>query len=81
MKAKSFTFLGLTFKPLLKLKGREADCAKITKRISDEKDTPEGWSWAEFYKEARKHDAHQYDLFEVEGSIRFPAGKVLFHYE
>ena len=77
---KNFNYLGLTFKPLKTLKGASATFENKSKHLNNSNDTPTGWDYENFYKEAKKAGAGKVDLFEVAGRARIPATNYLFHY-
>jgi len=78
---KRFKYLGLSFTPFKKLEGKDKNFFEISKRITNKNDTPKGWNWKEFYKEAKKNDAGDFDLFKVKGKVRIPSTSYLFYYK
>lgn len=79
-KIKSFTYEGLTFKPMKTLRGKDSDFFEISKRINNIGITPNNWSYNEFYRVAKENGAGKIDLFEVNGITVIPASRILFEY-
>lgn len=75
---KGFDYLGLTFYPYLKLRGKDADFVSMSKRCYDIGLTPKGWNHDDFYKASY---TKRYDLFLCNGIVVIPASNYLFEYK
>lgn len=77
---KEFEYLGLTFKPLRELKGKDADFNDISNYITLSGKTPKNWNYEEFYELAKKNGAARIDIFLIDNKEMIPASSCLFYY-
>lgn len=76
---KTFVYKGIRFRPI-RLFRNKAESDKAIRLMSICHDSPEGYTWDEFYKTAGEHGFAKIDLFEMMGKVVLPCGYSLMYY-